>query len=135
MGLDIHLLPGLPDPALGIDQIADPVRMSLVRVTGGVIRQANGAIRVGEQEEGKRKLLRKRGVLLEGVKADAQNDDISILKTLDSVPEPFSLDRSPGGVGLWIEPQNHVLPGEVGQVHLVSGMGLGRELGGLFADR
>jgi hypothetical protein len=106
----------------------------LIGIDRRVVVEPDSPLRIGEQEKGEIVFLGERLVLLDRVEADAEDNRVLAFVILDSGPESFTLDRSPGCVGLGVEPENHVLAGEVGQIHLFSGVGLGRELGSLFTD-
>lgn len=95
---------GFLDPALRVDQVADPRRARGVSI-GGAIGDADALVRVAEQREGKAELLPEGPVLLLGVDADAKNDAVAVFELADSITESLALDRSPGGVGHRIPPE------------------------------
>jgi hypothetical protein len=99
----------LGDPSLFIDHVRDAARVLIGRTLARAVRQADLALGVADEWEGKVELLREPLVLFVRVEADA--DDLRVLRFVlfDEVPEPGTLNRSTGCVGLGIEPENDLL--------------------------
>ncbi len=133
----------LGDVDLGVDRLERPVgRDQIGNAPGepfvgracGVVREAEGAIGVRQQQERKRELLGERLVLLDRVVADAVDDRVVTFKLLDSIPESFALDGSTGGVCLRIEPEQHVFAALVRQLDRRTVVGSNLEIRGGVAD-
>jgi hypothetical protein len=98
--------------AIGAEQVRDAARpVRVVGIAGAVrLQRAPG---VAQQPERQAVLLRERLVLLDGVEARAEDDRAVLLEVAGSITEPVALDRSTRGVGLGVEPQQHVRTREV----------------------
>ena len=105
MGLCVHERISGHDPSIRPDDIADPPRKDRFLVLAGAVREADRPRRVAEKREIEVKLLRERGVGLDGVEADAVDIDTDLVELCLEVAEPAALRRSPGGVGLGVEPE------------------------------
>jgi hypothetical protein len=70
-------------------------RCRLIQIAAKIVRKAE--------------FLLKRAVVFGAVEADAQDDRILVGESLDSITEPFTLRRSPRGIGFRIPPQKNVL--------------------------
>jgi hypothetical protein len=85
------------------------------------VRDAKGygirATFVTQQVIWKIKLFLERFVVRRCVETDAEDNGIVVVEFLDSITEPFSLDRSSRCVGFWIPPQQHVLTSEIVQLN------------------
>ncbi len=133
MGFCVHLLDRSLDGSVRPDDVGDTIGPGLIGIDGGMIGKTNAPIGIRKQRKVKIKLLGKCPVRLDRIKADTQDNRVSIFKLLDSVPESFPFDGSARGVGHGIEPEDHRLPLEIGQLNRFSGIGLGRKGGRLLS--
>ena len=99
----------LRDVAVFVDHVGDAARVLILRGLGGAVREANLVIGVAEQREGEVELLRKGGVVLFGVEAGTENDDVLLRVLSGSVPEPFSLEGSTRCIGFRIKKEQCAL--------------------------
>jgi hypothetical protein len=114
MGVDVTHDVDPPDAAIGIDEEGDaPRELVEVLVVGalGAVRVAGDAVDVRQQAVGVGLVVGERLVLLGRVERDAEDLAAGIAERRGSITEPRSLDRSAGGSGLGIPPQQHPLPG------------------------
>lgn len=105
MALRVDLTVGPGNLAVGVDQKRDTFGVSLVRTVGSTVGHAERSIRVGQKHKRKRELFDKRLIVLDRVKADAEDYGIGLLKLMDSITESLAFDRSTGSVGLGVEPK------------------------------
>lgn len=112
VGLEIDLRQRVGDPAFLVDHVRDARRE--VRV-GRTVEPAERLLGVAQQGEVVAELLGESLVLLDGVEAGSQNLDVLRFKILDSITESIALDRSTRGIGLRVEPQDHLATPEPGQ--------------------
>jgi hypothetical protein len=135
MGLDINLLERLKDRSVRSDHVGDTIGVTLIRIGSSVVVQSYTAFRIGKQLELKVELPGERPIFLDRIEADPQYDHSLGFEVLDSVPEPFSFDGSPGGVGFGIKPQNHGLAGKVRKLDRLTVLILGAERRSFFPYR
>ena len=109
----VHVWINLHNLSFSVNEKADPVRVLRVGTVAGAIGQAHRTVGIAKQWEIEVKLLRKGGVFLHAIEADAENLDAFIVVLLDSIAEPAALDSSPWGVGLGVEPQDHMFADEI----------------------
>jgi hypothetical protein len=109
----LHDVVGLRDPAIRTDQVRDAPR--IVRVLRITRLEHIGALVEAEQLEREAELLGERAVLLDRIEARPEDDDVLRSVLADSITESVALERSTRGVGLGIEPEQHVRPGVVGE--------------------
>lgn len=95
--------------AVGVDQKAKAGRIGLVRLKHA-IGGARDLIGVAQQIEWKGELFLKQAVFFRCVERSPQDYGILGCKVLDSITEPFAFNGSARCVGLWIPPQDHVVP-------------------------
>lgn len=100
---------------IGADDVGDALGGARAGVVRGAERDAELARRVREQRERVFELLGEGLVLLGRVEADAEDLDAPGLVLLVEVAEPATLDRSTGGVGLGIEPEDERPSAQLGQ--------------------
>jgi len=105
----------LRDLSLGIDDVGDPAGVLGLRVVGRAIRDPDLALHVAEKRERILELLRKCGVVLDRVERGAEDLGVLLLEFRVEVAEPATLERSTGGIGLRIEPEDDVLPPVIGE--------------------
>ena len=113
----IHLRMRLGDAAVLVDHVGDAARVLVFRRVGGAVRDADGSLRVAQEGEGELVLF---GEALIGplvIEADAEDADVLRFVLLLEVPEPGTLPRSTGGVGLRIEPEHDLLSAKIAQAH------------------
>jgi hypothetical protein len=70
-------------------------------------------VHVGEQRVGQIVFLGEGSVLFEGVEGDPYDLGTCLEEIGGSITEPLALDRSPGGGGLHIPPEDHPSPCEI----------------------
>lgn len=102
------------------DHVGDAPRGARLVVVGGPVRHPDLTVGVGQQLVWKVVFLGEGLVVFDAVEADAEDDRPLGVEVLNSVPESFTLDRSPRGVGHWIEPEDDFLVGQRGQADLGS---------------
>ena len=134
MRLDVDLLPDLRDLALGIDEVRDALGIAFGRRVRRTVGEPDLAIRVAQQAKREIELLGEAAVLFGRVEADAEDLDVFASELGGLIAEPATLDRSTGGVGLWIEPEDDVVSSEVGEAHGRAGVIGDFEIGGGCAD-
>jgi len=123
----------LRDHAVLVDHVRDAARVFVFRRVAGTIGDSDGAIGVAEQGEREVELLGEVAILRGRVETDAE--DLRVLRlVLDlEVPEPGTLTRSTGCVGLRIKPEDDSLPSQIGKLHAVAEMIGNVEIGGRSA--
>ena len=105
----------LRDPSLGIDDVADPAGVLGLRIVGRAVGHPDLALHVAEKRERILELLCECGVVLDGVEGRAEDLGVLLLKFRVEVAEPATLERSAGGRGLRIEPEDDALPPVIGE--------------------
>lgn len=129
----IHLRVRLGDRSFFVDHVGDAARVFVLFRIGGAVRDADFAIGVAQQREGEVELLGEAPVLFGRVEADAEDLGVLLGVLGQEVPEPGTLARSAGGVGLWIEPEDHFAAAQIGETHAVAVVIDGVEIGSLLA--
>jgi len=104
----IHLGIGRLHPALLIDQIADAIGVSGLGIGAGAVREAEPAIDIAQQFVGEIEFLGECRVRIDTVEAYAENHDAILLEIGMVVAEPATFDRSARGIGLGVEPEQHL---------------------------
>jgi hypothetical protein len=144
MPLRIDLREDVLDPAVRPDDVGDPPRVAIGPVVAGAVRQANLPLRVAQEREGERELLREGGVLLDGVEGDAEDGRPFRVELAVQVAVPATLERSSGCVGLRVEPQDDAASPQIVEAGVMAvvvrdgesgGLGPDREHGDLLSDR
>jgi len=110
----------LRDLPFFIDDVGDAACVFVLRRLRRAIGEADLALGVAEQREGKAELLREGGVLFFAVEADAEDPGVLGCVLLREVPEPGTFFRSTGCVGLRVEPEDDLLPAQVAEAHAVA---------------
>ena len=110
----------LGDLAVLVDHVGDAAGVLVIRFLGGAVRDRQFAVGIAQQREGEVELLRKAGVVLGRVETDAEDPGVARLVLVREVPEPGTLGRSAGCVGLRVEPEDDFLPAEVRQLHAIA---------------
>jgi len=116
------------DPALLVNQVADPVRAPGLGVVAGSIRHAGGSLDVAQQRKWELEFLHERRIVLDIVETDTQHDDIVGDEVAILIAEPATLGRSAGSVSLGIKPQQNFLPAQTGKRKRLTLMGLQGEV-------
>lgn len=111
-GVDVRVR--LADGSVPADPIADAFRVGSVLGIARTIGHPNGARRIAEKREVEVEFLRERAVVVDAIETDTEDVNVLLGVLLSLVTEPATLFRSPGGVGLGIEPQDDVFPRVVG---------------------
>ena len=97
------------------DPIADALRVGGVLGVACTVVHPHRARRIAEKRKVEVELLRERAVVVDAIETDTEDVNVPVGVLLSLVAEPATLLRSPGGVGLGIEPQNDVLSRVVGE--------------------
>ena len=129
----LHLRVDLRDVSLFVDQIGDALRVAGGGVRACAVRETERPLGIAEQREREVELLRERRVRRFVIEARAEDRDVLVRELLGSVTEPVALDRSTGGVGLRIKPQQDLAAAKIGQPDSLSFMGRDIELRGGIA--
>ena len=87
-----------------INQNADALGVARLRIVASAIRETEGSRGVAKQRDVEVIFLGERGVLIDAVETGAHHGDVLLIKVGFLIAEPATLNRSPGGVGRWIEP-------------------------------
>jgi len=112
----------LGDLSLLVDEVRDPFRVFVLRRCGRSIREPDLALGIAQQREREVELfgeLRIRGDVIE---TDAEDGGVLRLVVGDEVPEPGTLGRSAGCVGLRIKPHNDLPPAQIVERNLAAAM-------------
>ena len=112
----------LRDLSLLVDDVGNAPRVLVFRTVARAIAQTDGTIFVGQQREREPELLRKPLVLVRRIEADAEDLRVFIRVLRREVPEPGTFSRSAGCIRLRIEPEDHFLPPQIGQLDALSFM-------------
>ena len=116
------------DPACRVDHHTDALR-ALGRVDVGAVRGADRPVGVADQWEVEAELLGEGLVRGGGIERDAQDDGALRVVVGLEVAEPATFGRSARVVGLRVEPQDDLLPFQLGQRDRLSGVIAAHELG------
>lgn len=84
-------------------------------VRGGAIGFRHRHVRIAEKVIREVEFFLKRAIIGGAVCAAPQNDRVLALEILDSITEPVAFDRSTGGIGLRIPPNQNVFSRMVGE--------------------
>jgi hypothetical protein len=103
-----------------VDHVCDAAGVLVGRFLCRAVREADLLVRVAEEGEGKTELLRKGSVFILRVEADAEDDGVLCFVLADEVPEPGTLERSAGCVGLRVEPEHDLLAAQVAEANRVA---------------
>ena len=107
----------LLDTSLRVDQVGNAVRVLVGNRPGSAVCETEIPVIVGDQWEGEPLLVGEGAARVGGVEADADDLGAELPVFLVSVPEPETLGRSPGGVGLREKPEDDPLPSQVAQAY------------------
>ena len=126
--LRIHLLVGLCDAAVLIDDVGDAPGVLVAGARGGTVGETDLVVGIAEQGVGEVELFREAGVLVGRVEADAE--DLRVLRgvLIVEVPEPGTFDRSARCVGFRIKPEYDFLAMQIAETDLPSRMVAGLEI-------
>ena len=81
------------------------------------ISDGHGFVRVAQQIVGEAELLLERLIVFRAVHTAAEDDGILTLEIVDSITEPIAFDRSPGGIGFRIPPDQNVFTRMIRERH------------------
>lgn len=112
-GADLGIHPC--NPALLVDQVADPARAFGVGIVAGAVRHTRDALGVAQQRKRKIEFFGERRVVLDAIEARAEDDDIVGDEVLILIAEPATLGGSAGGIGPGIKPQQDFLAAQAGK--------------------
>jgi hypothetical protein len=113
---------GLGDLPLFVDDVGDAPGVLVLRAVAGAVGEADLSVAVGEEREGEIELGREALVLRARVEADSDDLRVLLLVFVLEVPEPGTLDRSAGCIGLRIEPEDDFLPAQIAQAERLAVM-------------
>lgn len=123
-----------PHAAIGSDEERDALRVAGVVGVVGVVEGRRDLAGIAQQPERVGELLGEGAVGRDVVEADPQDLAVACGEVAGSITEPVALDRSTRGVGLRVEPQEHVRAREVREADrgpVVRGqLEIGREVSG-----
>jgi hypothetical protein len=103
----VHLVIDAHKFAVFIDQKAHTARISRLTISTGAVGHTHASVGIAKQRKRKVILLRKVGILFNVIEADAEDLNIVLVEVANLVAEPATLDRSAGGIGFGIEPQDN----------------------------
>ena len=124
---------GAGDHAVGIDQVAVTAREFgelLADVARHFVGGGDGVVGVAEQAERELLRLRERQVLRRCVVRRTEDGDAEFVESFGPVTQGLSLDRSTGGCGLRVPPQQHPASRQVSQVDGIAMLVLQHKTGG-----
>ncbi|HEX8953987.1 MAG TPA: hypothetical protein VF945_19160 [Polyangia bacterium] len=125
----LDLAVGALDLPVGADEVRDARR----RLRAGVVRRAVGdadlLVGVAQERKVEAVLLRELPIRFDRIEADAEDLNVVLAELLGSITEPLAFDRSTRGVGHRVEPQQHALAAQIGQLHRLARVRLAREVG------
>ena len=124
---------GLGDLALFVDHIGDAAGVFVFLGVAGAVGQADLVVRVAEEGEVEVELLGEVLVRRLGVETDAEDLRVFGFVLGLEVPEPGTLTRSAGCVGLRVEPEDDFLAAQIAQADGVAVVIGGLEIGSGFA--
>jgi hypothetical protein len=110
----------LRDLSVFVYDVGDAPRVLLIFRVGRAVRDADRPVGVAQQRKGKPELLGEGLVLGRRVEADAEDFDVLRLVLRQEVPEPGTLARSAGCVGLRVEPEDDFLSAQIGKADAVT---------------
>jgi hypothetical protein len=110
------------DPSLFIDHVRDPPRQLVLDRIGRAVRHRDRSRAVGNQRKGKAVLFSEATARFRSVEAAADDLRVQRLVFIVMVPEPGPLFRSPRGIGLREEPEDHLLSSQILQPERFSAM-------------
>ena len=118
-----------------VDHVRDALRVLVLRARCRAVRQADLAVGVAQQGEVELELLGEAGVGVLVIETAAEDLGIFRRVLVAEVPEPGTLGRSAGGVGLRIEPEDDFLSAVIGKLLLAAGVidrfEIGRSVAGI----
>ena len=94
------------------------LRVLLVRWANDAVGGSDLLVDIAQQRVTEALCLGEFEVLGGRVERGTEDDAVGSSKAIGAVTQRLSLDRSTGGRGLRIPPQQHPLPAEVGEAHL-----------------
>jgi hypothetical protein len=110
----------LGDLPLLVDHIGDPFRVLVLRRIGRTIRNPDLAVRVAQQREREVVLFGELRIGSDVIETDAEDRGVLRLVLRGEVPEPGTLGRSAGRIGLRIKPEHHLAPAQIVQRNLAA---------------
>jgi hypothetical protein len=126
-GLDLGIC--LEDLSLFVDQVGDSLGISRFGVVARAESETELTVSVAQQRERKAELFCEGGIRRNVVEARTDDLDLLLGELSGSVPEPFTFDRSAGGVCLGIEPKEDFPTAEVPERDRLPFMAGDREIG------
>jgi hypothetical protein len=124
----------LRDAAFLVDQVRDPLRVFVRWRSGSPVGQADFAIGVAEKWEGEFEFLGEVGVGFDVVETRAEDGGVLRFVLVDEVPEPGTLGRSAGCVGLRIKPEHDLAAAQIVQSNGLPVMILHFKIGSLVTN-
>jgi hypothetical protein len=130
----IDLVVDARDVAVLVDQNTDAAGVACLIIGTRAVCDSHAVIGIAEQWEGKLVLIGELGIPFNVVEADTQDLDIILIEIGDLIAEPATLDRSAGGIGLRIEPQNNLAAAQFREGDTLAFMSREREVRCGFAN-
>ena len=110
----------LGDLPLLVDDVRDPFRVFVLRRLGRAVREPDLTLGVAQQRERKIELFGELRIRSDVIETDAEDGSVLRLVLGDKVPEPGTLGRSAGCVGLRIKPEHDFAPAQIVQRNLAA---------------
>ena len=116
----VHLGVGLGDLPFFVDHVGDAAGVFVLFGLAGTVGQADLVVRVAEEGEGEFVLFGERLVL--GLRIETDAEDLRVLRFVLGleVPEPGTLARSAGCVGLRVEPEDDFPAAQIAETNGVA---------------
>jgi len=105
-----------------VDDVRNPFRILVLRGLGCSVREPDLTLGIAQQREREVVLLCELGVRGDVVETDAEDRGVLRLVLGVEVPEPGTLGRSAGCVGLRIKPEHNLTPAQIVQRNLPAAM-------------
>jgi hypothetical protein len=130
----IHLVIDPRKLAVLIDQETHAARKSRLAIGTGAVRHSHAPVGIAKQRKRKVVFLGKVGILLDVIEADAEDLNVVLVEVANLIAEPATLDRSAGGIGLGIEPEDNFAPAQFRESGLLALMTREREVRRWFSN-
>ena len=124
----------LGDLPVLVDDVRDPFCVLILLRIRCAVRESDLAIGVAQQRERKVELLGELRVRGDVIETDAEDRGVLRLVLGDEVPEPGTLGRSAGCVGLRIKPEHDLASAQIVQRNLAAAMIADLEIRSLVAN-
>jgi hypothetical protein len=111
---------GLRDLSFLIDHVRDAARVLVIVGITGAVGEADLVLGVAEQREGEVVFLGE--AFVGGLIVEAGSEDLGVFRFVLrlEVPEPGTLARSTGGVGLRVKPEDDFAPAKIAETDAIA---------------